>query len=49
VAADVEEAVELNKAAVAYWDSVGATDARDDTEANLRQSYDVLKELYSAR
>ena len=49
VAGDVEEAVELGKAAVAYWDSVGATDARNDTEANLRQSYQVLTELYSVR
>lgn len=49
VTGDVEEAVELGKAAVAYWDSVGATDARNDTEANLRQSYQVLTELYSVR
>ncbi|MEN3975187.1 hypothetical protein [Emcibacter sp. SYSU 3D8] len=48
-AADVEQAVELGKAAISYWDSVGAIDARDDTEANLRQSYQVLTELYSIR
>jgi predicted RNA-binding Zn ribbon-like protein len=48
-AADVERAVALGKEAVAYWDSVGATDARNDTEANLRQSYQILTELYSAR
>ncbi len=48
-AADVEKAIELAKAAIAYWDSVGATDARDSTEANLRQSYQVLTELYNAR
>ena len=49
VAADVEQAVELGKAAVAYWESVGATDARNDTEANLRQSNEVLSELNGAR
>lgn len=48
-AADLEQAVDLSKAAIAYWDSVGATDARDDAEANLRQSYEVLTEIYNTR
>ena len=48
-ASDLEQAVVLSKAAIAYWDSVGATDARDDAEANLRQSYEVLTEIYNAR
>ncbi|MGE0667373.1 MAG: hypothetical protein AB7O49_12510 [Sphingomonadales bacterium] len=47
--ADVERAVELGKEAAAYWDSVGAVDARNETEASLRQSYQVLSELYSVR
>jgi tetratricopeptide (TPR) repeat protein len=46
---DLEQSVALGKEAVAYWDSVGATDARNEAEANLRQAYQLLAELYSAR
>lgn len=47
--ADLEQAAALGKQAIAYWDSVGATDARDDVAANLQQTYSLLTDLYNAR
>ncbi|MBI1180287.1 MAG: hypothetical protein GC201_06985 [Alphaproteobacteria bacterium] len=47
--ADLERSVDLTKQAIDYWESVGATDARSEAEANLRQTYQLLTQLYESR
>ena len=46
---DLEQAVTLTKTAIAYWTSIGATDALNEADANLRQTLALLTELYNAR